>query len=113
MTAFHDNNVRSVEDIRTYQQMSRDGLLYLRNDLYLTLEWPSDLDKVTQIELMDNDVTRFAGYKFLIDGQGPTLTVISLITAWIPLTYLGPRTIQKYDQRPARHRTADLYTLYW
>ena len=72
MTAFHDNNVRSVEDIKTYQQMTRDGLLYLRNDLYLTLEWPSDLDKVAQVKPMDNDVTRFAGYKFLIDGQGPT-----------------------------------------
>ena len=72
ITSFHDNNVRSVEDISTYQQMTRDGLLYLRNDLYLTLEWPSDLDKVAQVQPMDDDVTRFAGYKFLIDGQGPT-----------------------------------------
>lgn len=72
ITGFHDNNVRSVEDIRTYQQISQEGLLYLRNDLYLTLEWPSDLDKVPQVQPMDDAVTRFAGYKFLIDGQGPT-----------------------------------------
>jgi hypothetical protein len=72
MTSFHDNNVRSVEDIRAYQQLSQEGKFFLRNDLYLTLEWPSDMDKVAQVQPMDSDVTRFAGYKFLIDGQGPT-----------------------------------------
>jgi hypothetical protein len=72
MTSFHDNNIRTVEDIQAYQQLTQDGKLFLRNDLYLTLEWPSDMDKVAKIQPMDNNVTRFAGYKFLIDGQGPT-----------------------------------------
>jgi predicted amidohydrolase YtcJ len=72
VTSFHDNNVRSVEEIQTYQELSQTGELYLRNELYLTLEWPSDMEHVAQIKPMDNKITRFAGYKFLIDGQGPT-----------------------------------------
>jgi predicted amidohydrolase YtcJ len=72
VTSFHDNNVRGVEDIQAYQELSQQGQLYLRNELYLTLEWPSDLEHVNQVKQVDNGVTRFAGYKFLIDGQGPT-----------------------------------------
>jgi predicted amidohydrolase YtcJ len=72
VTSFHDNNVRGVEDIQAYQELSQQGQLYLRNELYLTLEWPSDLEHVNQVQQVDNGVTRFAGYKFLIDGQGPT-----------------------------------------
>ncbi len=72
VTSFHDNNIREVEDIHTYQRLSRDGKLYLRNELYLTLEWPSDLERVDQVQPINDGVTRFAGYKFLIDGQGPT-----------------------------------------
>ena len=72
VTSFHDNNIRDVEDIQTYQELSQEGKLYLRNDLYLTLEWPADMDKVAKVKPKDSDVTRFAGYKFLIDGQGPT-----------------------------------------
>jgi predicted amidohydrolase YtcJ len=72
VTSFHDNNIREVEHIQSYQELSQEGKLFLRNELYLTLEWPSDLERVDQVKPMDNDVTRFAGYKFLIDGQGPT-----------------------------------------
>lgn len=72
VTCFHDNNIRMVEDIQAYQQLAQEGLLFLRNELYLTLEWPSDMDKVGQVQPMDNAVSHFAGYKFLIDGQGPT-----------------------------------------
>jgi len=72
VTSFHDNNIRDLDDIRAYQELSQEGKLFLRNDLYLTLEWPSDLDKVDQVEHIQNDVTRFRGFKFLIDGQGPT-----------------------------------------
>ncbi|MFZ5878991.1 MAG: amidohydrolase family protein [Chloroflexota bacterium] len=72
VTSFQDNNIRDVEDIRAYQQLTAEGQLFLRNDLYLTLEWPTDIAKVDQVEHIRNDVTRFAGYKFLIDGQGPT-----------------------------------------
>jgi predicted amidohydrolase YtcJ len=72
VTCFHDNNIRNLDDLRAYQEMSLSGDLYLRNNLYLTLEWPSDLEKIDQVEVIRNDVTRFMGYKFLIDGQGPT-----------------------------------------
>jgi predicted amidohydrolase YtcJ len=72
VTSFHDNNIRDLEDIQAYQELSQEGKLFLRNDLYLTLEWPSDMDKVAKVQPMDNGVTRFAGYKFLIDGQCPT-----------------------------------------
>jgi len=72
VTCFHDNNIRNLIDLRAYQELSLSGDLYLRNNLYLTLEWPSDLDKIDQVDLIRNDITRFMGYKFLIDGQGPT-----------------------------------------
>jgi predicted amidohydrolase YtcJ len=72
VTYFQDNNIRSLDDIRAYQEMTASGDLTLRNDLYLTLEWPNDLDKVDQVDVIQNEVTRFRGYKFLIDGQGPT-----------------------------------------
>jgi predicted amidohydrolase YtcJ len=72
VTSFHDNNIREVEHIQAYQELSQQGQLYLRNELYLTLEWPTDLERVDQVKPMDSNVTRFAGYKFLIDGQGPT-----------------------------------------
>ena len=72
VTCFHDNNIRTVDDIQLYQQLTQEGILYLRNELYLTLEWPADIEHVSQVQLMDNGLTHFAGYKFLIDGQGPT-----------------------------------------
>jgi predicted amidohydrolase YtcJ len=72
VTSYQDNNVRDLEHIRAYQQLAKDGKLYLRSTLYLTLEWPGDLDKVDQVEDYHDDFSRFAGFKFLIDGQMPT-----------------------------------------
>ena len=72
ITGFHDNNIREVEHIKLYQDLTAEGKLYLRNHLYLTLEWPSDMDKIDLVQSNDNEISRFAGYKFLIDGQGPT-----------------------------------------
>lgn len=72
VTCFHDNNIRAVDNIRAYQELSQSGQLFLRNELYLTLEWPSDMERVALVQPLDNEVTHFAGYKFLIDGQGPT-----------------------------------------
>jgi predicted amidohydrolase YtcJ len=72
VTCFHDNNIRDVDNIQAYQQLSLEGQLYLRNELYLTLEWPMDMDKAASFKPMDNAMSHFAGYKFLIDGQGPT-----------------------------------------
>jgi predicted amidohydrolase YtcJ len=72
VTSFQDNNIRELEHIRAYQDLTREGSLFLRNTLYLTLEWPADMAKVSQVDPVSNDVTRFAGYKLLIDGQAPT-----------------------------------------
>ena len=72
VTCFHDNNIRDVDSIRAYQELTQEGKLFLRNELYLTLEWPEDMEHVAQIQPLDSEVTHFAGYKFLIDGQGPT-----------------------------------------
>jgi len=72
VTSFHDNNIRDLDDLRLYQELSQEGKLFLRNDLYLTLEWPADLRKVDQVAQIQDEVTRFRGFKFLIDGQGPT-----------------------------------------
>ncbi len=72
VTSLHDNNIREVEHIQLYRDMARQGELHLRSNLYLTLEWPSDLERVDQVQPFDDSLARFAGYKFLIDGQGPT-----------------------------------------
>jgi len=72
VTSFQDNNIRELEHMQAYQEMTKDGQLFLRNDLYLTLEWPADIAKLDKVDHFRNDVTRFAGYKFLLDGQGPT-----------------------------------------
>lgn len=72
VTSYQDNNIRDVEHIKLYQQLAKEGQLYLRSALFLTLEWPQDIEKVDQVELYQDDYSRFAGYKFLIDGQTPT-----------------------------------------
>jgi len=60
------------DNIDACQELTADGKLFLRNDLYLTLEWPADIAKLDKVNHVRNDITRFAGFKFLLDGQGPT-----------------------------------------
>jgi predicted amidohydrolase YtcJ len=73
VTSFQDNNVRGVEAIRSYLDLGRQKKLQLRGDVYYTLEWPGDLDRaLKQMERYEDPFMRFAGYKFLIDGQVPT-----------------------------------------
>lgn len=73
LTGFHDNNIRLPDAIRTYQELATDDRMYQRQGLFYTLEWPSDLDRALhEIEHVSNGFTRFGGFKFLIDGQGPT-----------------------------------------
>ena len=72
VTSYQDNNIRDLEHIKLYQQLAKEGQLYLRSALFLTLEWPKDMEKVAQVENYQDDFSRFAGYKFLIDGQSPT-----------------------------------------
>jgi len=71
VTSFQDNNVRGVETIRLYRQAGAE--LYLRGAVYYTLEWPQDLERaLREIDYFQDDMVRFAGFKFLIDGQAPT-----------------------------------------
>lgn len=71
VTSFQDNNVRGVQTIQTYREAGAG--LYLRGAVYYTLEWPHDLDRALQeIEYFRDHMIRFAGFKFLIDGQAPT-----------------------------------------
>jgi predicted amidohydrolase YtcJ len=72
VTSYQDNNIRDIEQIKLYQQLAKEGQLYLRSALFLTLEWPQDFEKVGQVEQYQDAFSRFAGYKFLIDGQTPT-----------------------------------------
>ena len=70
VTTFHDNNVRGVEVVDTYLETGRQGEMYLRGAVYYTLEWPSDLERaLSEIESYGDDFMRFAGFKFLLDGQ--------------------------------------------
>ena len=100
VTTFHDNNVRSLEDIKAYQELSQEGELYLRNELYLTLEWPADMEKVAQVQPIDNGMTHFAGYKFLIDGQGPTAYCHEPQMVWNGACQPGIRRISRTLSRP-------------
>jgi hypothetical protein len=70
VTSFQDNNVRGTNTVGTYLEAGRRGGMYLRGAVYYTLEWPGDLDRaLNEIERYDDAFMRFAGYKFLLDGQ--------------------------------------------
>jgi len=73
VTTYHDNNIRGASAVAAYQQLAREGRLTLRNALYFTLEYPSDVDiALNVVEHYQDAYTRFAGFKFLIDGQATT-----------------------------------------
>ena len=70
VTSFQDNNVRGVDMIRAYLETGKRGDMYLRGAVYFTLEWPKDLDRaLNQMEHYQDEFMRFAGFKFLLDGQ--------------------------------------------
>ena len=74
VTSFQDNNVRGTDTVGTYLDVGRRGKMDLRGAVYYTLEWPGDVDRaLREIERQDEGRTgahmRFAGYKFLLDGQ--------------------------------------------
>jgi len=70
VTSYQDNNVRGVSNVNTYMEVGQSPNIYLRGAVYYTLEWPADLDRALQ-EMPDfnGDFMRFAGFKFLLDGQ--------------------------------------------
>jgi len=70
VTSFQDNNVRGVDTVRTYLEAGQKGLMSLRGVVYYTLEWPADLERaLKQLERYSDPYMRFAGFKFLLDGQ--------------------------------------------
>jgi predicted amidohydrolase YtcJ len=70
VTSFHDNNVRGLDNVATYLDVGKQGKMYLRGAIYYTLEWPIDLDRaLNEMEHYRDDFMRFAGFKFLLDGQ--------------------------------------------
>jgi predicted amidohydrolase YtcJ len=70
VTSFQDNNVRGLSNVSSYLDAGKQGDLYLRGDIYYTLEWPGDVDRaLNEMEHYSDDFMRFAGFKFLIDGQ--------------------------------------------
>jgi len=72
VTTYHDCNAR-FSAIQGYLQAGREKSLTLRGDVFYTLEWPADLRRALEEIQYDPDAyMRFAGYKFLIDGQNPT-----------------------------------------
>lgn len=72
VTTYHDCNAR-FSAVQGYLQAGREKSLLLRGDVFYTLEWPSDLQRaLNEIQYDPDAYMRFAGYKFLIDGQIPT-----------------------------------------
>ncbi|MGC9358011.1 MAG: amidohydrolase [Anaerolineae bacterium] len=70
VTSYHDNNVRGVDTVHTYLDAGKRDELLLRGAVYYTLEWPGDLERALhEIERYGDDFVRFAGFKFLLDGQ--------------------------------------------
>ncbi|MDY6874870.1 MAG: amidohydrolase [Chloroflexota bacterium] len=70
VTSFQDNNVRGVDTVATYLDVGKRGGMYLRGAVYYTLEWPGDLERALyEMERYEDKFMRFAGFKFLLDGQ--------------------------------------------
>jgi len=72
--SFQDNNVRGTDTVASYIEAGRQSRMALRGAVYYTLEWPGDLNRALNEIEYDEDVLthehmRFAGYKFLLDGQ--------------------------------------------
>ncbi len=72
VTSMQDNNVRDLDNLAIYRELAEQERLKMRTTLYYTLEWPKDLETALKIEAHDMPLSRFAGYKFLIDGTAPT-----------------------------------------
>jgi predicted amidohydrolase YtcJ len=96
VTSFQDNNVRGTDTVGTYLGAGPRGDMLLRGAVYYTLEWPGDVDRaLTEIAPGGDDpYMRFAGFKFLLDGQPkmaychePHEGVSWSLPTWEPETY--------------------------
>ena len=71
VTSFHDNYVRPPDTVRTYIELGRQGKMLLRGAIYYALERPGELDGALGITPYAGPSVRFAGFKFVMDGQMP------------------------------------------
>ena len=71
VTSFQDNYVRPPETIKMYLDIARQGKMLLRGATYYALERPYDLQGALRIEHYADKFIRFAGFKFIMDGQAP------------------------------------------
>jgi predicted amidohydrolase YtcJ len=72
VTTFQDCNAR-FSAIEAYLEAGRAEAMIMRGQVFYTLEWPADLQRaLNEIQPYADEFMRFAGYKFLIDGQFPT-----------------------------------------
>ena len=71
VTSFQDNYIRPPDTIRTHLEMDRQGKTLLRGALYYALERPGDMAGALRIEHYAAPFTRFAGFKFILDGTLP------------------------------------------
>jgi predicted amidohydrolase YtcJ len=71
VTSFQDNYVRPPETISMYLDIGRQGKMLLRGATYYALEQPKELDGALRIERHGDKFIRFAGFKFIMDGQAP------------------------------------------
>jgi predicted amidohydrolase YtcJ len=71
VTSFQDNYVRPPETINLYLDIGRKGKMLLRGATYYALEHPNDLNGALKIERYGDKFIRFAGFKFIMDGQAP------------------------------------------
>ena len=69
VTSFQDNYVRPIDTIRTYLEMGRQGKMLLRGAIYYAMERPHEMGGALQIERYGDKFIRFAGFKFIMDGQ--------------------------------------------
>jgi hypothetical protein len=71
--SFHDNNLRGASTVRACQDVARAGKMRMRQSLYFTLEGVRDLTPaLSDMDTYFDAYSRFAGFKFLIDGQAQT-----------------------------------------
>jgi predicted amidohydrolase YtcJ len=71
VTSFQDNYVRPAGTVSTYLEIGRQGKMPLRGAIYCALERPEDLNGALRIEHHADRFTRFAGFKFILDGTLP------------------------------------------
>jgi predicted amidohydrolase YtcJ len=71
VTSFQDNNVRGTDTVNTYLGAGPRGDMQIRGAIYYTLEWPGDVERALNeiAHGFDDEYMRFAGFKFLLDGQ--------------------------------------------